>query len=61
MAATVVFQLNLLLTTGPNDNTKAEVRKTLTKKFTMTDFGDATQILAIDIIQDKECGTISIS
>ena len=27
----------------------------------MTDLGDATQILGIDIVQDKKQGTISIS
>ena len=50
-----------LMVTRPNLNTVAKVRKTLMVEFIMTDLRGATQILGIDIIQDKECGTISIS
>ncbi|CAM9801280.1 unnamed protein product [Sphacelaria rigidula] len=50
-----------LLITGPNSAIVAKLRKTLMDKFSMTDFGDATKILGIDIIQDKQLGTISIS
>ena len=49
-----------LLITGANGNTVAKVHKTLMDKVTMAYFGDATQIVGIDIIQDKERGTISI-
>ena len=41
-----------LLITGPNDNTVAKFRNILVDKFTMTGFGDATQTLDIDIIQN---------
>ena len=50
-----------LLITKPNANTLAKVRKTLIDKFIMTDFGDTNRLLGINIIQDKERGTISIS
>ncbi|CAM9465176.1 unnamed protein product [Sphacelaria rigidula] len=50
-----------LLITGPNPAVVAKLRKALMDKFSMTDFGDATKILGIDIIQDKQLGTISIS
>ena len=50
-----------LLITGHKHSSVAKVRKTLMHKFPITDFGDVTRILGIDIIQDKERGTISIS
>ncbi|CAM9619114.1 unnamed protein product [Sphacelaria rigidula] len=50
-----------LLITGPNSAIVAKLREALMDKFSMTDFGDATKILGIDIIQDKQLGTISIS
>ncbi|CAN0399791.1 unnamed protein product [Ascophyllum nodosum] len=49
-----------LLINEPNDNVVVRNHKTLKDEFTMTDIGDATQILGIDIIEDKEHGTISI-
>ncbi|CAM9483573.1 unnamed protein product, partial [Ascophyllum nodosum] len=50
-----------LLNTGPNHNTVAKVRNILMEKSTMTDFGDATRILRIEIFQDKKRSTISIT
>ena len=55
-----LYVVNLLIT-RPNDNTVAKVHKTLIDKFTVAYFGDSTRIVRIDIIQDKEHGTISIS
>ena len=52
----LTLSVDNLLTTGSNDNTMAKVRKPLMGKFAMMDFGDATQILEIDIIHDKEHG-----
>ncbi|CAN0034543.1 unnamed protein product [Sphacelaria rigidula] len=50
-----------LLITGPNSEIVAKLRKALMDKFSMTDFGDGTEILGIGIIQNKQLGTISIS
>ena len=50
-----------LLITGLNDNAVAKLRKILMEKFTMRDFGDATRILGIEIFQDEERSTISIT
>ena len=50
-----------LLITGLNDNAVAKLHKILMEKFTMRDFGDATRILGIEIFQDKERITISIT
>ncbi|CAN0087386.1 unnamed protein product [Sphacelaria rigidula] len=46
---------------APNSAIVAKLRKALIDKFSMTDFGDATKILGIDIIQDKQLGTLGIS
>ncbi|CAM9174541.1 unnamed protein product [Sphacelaria rigidula] len=46
-----------LLITGPNSAIVAKILETLMDKFSMIDFGDATRILGIDIIQDKQLGT----
>ena len=57
----LTFYVDDLLITGPNDNAVAKVRNILMEKFTMTDFGDATRILGIEINQNKERSTISMS
>ena len=57
----LTLYMNDLLITGPNDNAGAKVRKILMEKFTMTDVGDATRILGVEIFQDKERSTIIIS
>lgn len=57
----LMLYVNGLLMTELNKNIVDKVRTTVMTKFTMADFGDTTQILGIDVIQDKEHGTINIS
>ncbi|CAN0048524.1 unnamed protein product [Sphacelaria rigidula] len=49
----LTLYVNDLLITGPNSAIVAKPRKALMDKFSLTDFGDATKILGIDIIQDN--------
>ncbi len=50
-----------ILLTGPSSKVLQEVRHDLQRSFAMTDLGQATQILGIDIKQDLDKGTISLS
>ena len=57
---TFTLYVDDLLITEPNDNTVVKVHKTLVNKITTTDVRNATQILEINIIQNKEHNAISI-
>eukprot|EP00752_Nemacystus_decipiens_P017171 g15384.t1 len=50
-----------ILLTGPSNKILQEARQDLRKSFAMTDMGQATQILGIDIKQDLDNGTITLS
>ena len=50
-----------LLITGPSNASMAEVRRELMEKLPMTDLGDVSQILGIEVKRDKAAGTIELS
>ena len=50
-----------ILLTGPSEQVLQGVRRDLPQSFVMTDMGEATQILGIDIKQDLANGTITLS
>ena len=50
-----------LLITGPSNASVAEVRSMLMAIFAMTDLGDVTQILGIEVKHQKELGTIELN
>ena len=50
-----------ILLTGPSTTVLQEARQDLQRSFAMTDLGPATQILGIEINQDLEKGTITLS
>ena len=50
-----------LLITGPSNASMAEVRRVLMEKFAVTDLGDVSQILGIEVKRDKAAGTIELS
>ena len=50
-----------LLITGPSNANMAEVQRELVEKFAMTDLGDVSQILGIEVKRDKAAGTIELS
>ena len=50
-----------LLITGPSNTSVAEVRSMPMATFAMTDLGDVTQILGIEVKRDKEAGTIELN
>lgn len=50
-----------LLLTGPSQQVLHDIRRELQRSFAMTDMGEATQILGIDIKQDLANGTITLS
>eukprot|EP00903_Cladosiphon_okamuranus_P014961 g13848.t2 len=50
-----------ILLTGPSNTVLQEARQDLQRSFAMTDLGQATQILGIEIKQDFKKGTITLS
>lgn len=50
-----------ILLTGPSNKALQEVRHELQNSFAMTDLGQATQVLGIDIKQNLSKGTITLS
>ncbi|CAM9126504.1 unnamed protein product [Laminaria digitata] len=50
-----------LIITGPSTANVAEARSMRMAKIDMTEFGDVTQILGVDVKRDKEAGTIELN
>ena len=56
----ILFVDDILLT-GPSEQVLQGVRRDIQQSFAMTDMGEATQILGIDIKQDLANGTVTLS
>ena len=50
-----------LLITGPSTASMVKVRHVLMETCAMTDLGDVSQILGIEVKRDKAAGTIELS
>ena len=50
-----------LLIAGPSNASMVEVRRVLMEKFALTDLGDVSPILGIEVKRDKAAGTIELS